>query len=215
VHDDVGLITVRSPGCTRTSGLQHLGQRNLELIYSDERLSKTARRMTEEIMGYIQSGARILAGEKMGWATSVVRFEDHEKLLRICALDLESDAFVRDLDDLLRSWQAQLDVCEMSKSRYVSPQLMDTIVVSPDVLDGRAIMEAIRYPSMVPNSGWWVFGIDYSGDLSSMKRIHIGGLLLRRNDVRQYLALEPGFCFSQQREPLVWFEDAIQREEPS
>jgi hypothetical protein len=54
------------------------------------------------------------------------------------------------------------------------------VVVSADVLDGSAIAEAVRYPFLPPNSGWWIFGMDYSGDLSSMRRIHIGDLLLRR-----------------------------------
>lgn len=150
----------------------------------------------------------------MSWATSVLNFTEYDGALRVMALDLQSDSFVPELDQLLNEWNTQRIVCRDAGSDYMTTALGDMIVTSPDVLEGRAVLEGVRYPFKEPNSGWWLFGEQYHGDLSSMLRIHVGDLLRIRGDLRRYMALAVGFCFSQVRQPGVRFDAEVFAEAP-
>jgi hypothetical protein len=210
-----GFTTVRADGCTRTSGLHRIGQRELELHYAHETSAPIARDLADAIVAYIDTtGARIVGGEKMAWATSVLRFDECASALCVTALDLESDTFVHELDVILREWDEQRIACKDAGSAYIKTDLTDMIVTSPDVLKNQPVLEGIRYPFKPPSSGWWLIGVEYRGDLSSMRRIHVGDLLLARSELRRYLALGPGFCFSQRRYPAVWFEAKVSKEAP-
>jgi hypothetical protein len=210
------VVIFRSAGCTKTVGLEATGQRNVDLCYVDENLAGTARDLLVAIVTYHEtSGKPINAGDKMGWATSVIRFDERDDVLRATALDLHRDEFIAHLDELLTAWQLQKDTCKEAGSRYDKTELQDMIVVSPDVLKGDPVAEAIRYPHRAPNSGWWLFGTNYNGDPLSMRRVYVGDLLMSRRDMNRYLALESGFCFSQQRALPVWFEDMVAFEEPN
>ena len=73
---DPTLYTIRTRGCTKTSGLVNLGQKELELCYKSESLRGIARDLADALMRCIESSdKRVMAGEKMGWATSAIRFD--------------------------------------------------------------------------------------------------------------------------------------------
>jgi len=213
---DPTLYTIRTRGCTKTSGLVNLGQKELELCYKSESLRGIARDLADALMRCIESSdKRVMAGEKMGWATSVIRFDAREDFLHVSSLDLKRDEFTEHSDDLLEAWQRQRQLCKEHGSRYIGTALDHMIVASSGVLDGLPISDGVRYPFQHPDSGWWLLGSEYNGDIEFVRRVHVGDLLLVRDDVRPYLALEPGFCFSQARTPSVWFDEAVAKESSS
>jgi hypothetical protein len=91
----------------------------------------------------------------------------------------------------------------------VATNLEQMIVVSPDLLTEGSVVEGIRYPFNPPNCGWWLFGKDFSGEIESMKRIHVGHVAAMHSDAVQFLALKPGFAFRPGADRSVWFDDAV------
>lgn len=207
-------MTVRSAGSTRTRGLRRLGQEDIEFRYESDDVAQLARDLADEIIRYIENGARIRPGDKMSVASSMLRFREQKSILRASALDLKSDEFLPFIDDLLVGWNAQRETCKAANSKYTATGLNDSVIVSPGVLTGEAIREAVRYPFTSPRSGWWMMGADYDGNPDGMRFVHVGDLLLNRPEVHSYLALEPGFCFTLCDKPKVWFEKNIANEVP-
>lgn len=200
----------------RTAGLQRYRQDELEFCFTDTRLEPMARELAHELVSYILANdTRIHDGEKVSWATSTIQFDRVGGHLRASALDVKSDTFAEPLDILLTTWRSQLDVCEEAGSPYTPPLLADMIVVSPGTLDAKPIADAVRYPFQAPNSGWWLFDSDHSGDISAMRRIHVANVLEARSDVTRYLALGAGYCFSQQPNLRVWFDSEAALRDPN
>jgi hypothetical protein len=188
------------------------GHRELEVRYADDDLRPVAQELLVAIIRYVELGHEIREGDKMGWATSVIRFDRHGELLVLSCLSLETDAFSPDLDSLLIDWMKQRSLCTAAGSAYRNTQLSDLIVVSPGLLSNGLVREGIRYPARDPHCGWWLYGTDHRGDVSLMRNIHVGHLLTVRPELRKYLALDFGYCFSEEPEERVWFEAGVAQE---
>ena len=213
----VALLIVTEPGSIRTQGLMSsYGHKELVLPYSSSHLKNAAVQMCELLLTYVEgSGRRFSAGEKIGWASSVVQLREEGDMLVGYGLDVASDEFNRGIDNVLSMWMDQRAMCDLNGSEYVATNLADMIVVSPDLLtDDGEVVEAIRYPFRNPNAGWWMFGKLYSGDVTSLKRIHAGHIVQRYEHVLSYLALKPGYCFRLSDDLAVWFDDEVSGEEP-
>lgn len=203
----------RFPGGLRTSGLLSQGQQELELLFDDMALEQTAREMLLAIIRYSHDAKRsINATETMAWATSIIRFDRDDDRLRLMRLRLRTEEFSQKLDPMLRDWKAQRDACGATGSKYRNTELIDMIIVSAGMLSDASVAEGVRYPSRMPYSGWWLFGDDYTGDVSKMHSIHVGDLLTHRPGLRKYLALDYGFCFSETPDERVWFEEGVAEE---
>jgi hypothetical protein len=187
-------------------------QRELEVRYADDDLRPAAQELLIAMNRYMRLGHEIRDGEKMGWATSVIRFDQHGGLLLLSCLSLEKDEFSPELDSLLVDWIKQRNLCKTAGSKYRNTQLSDLIVVSPGLLSNSLVREGIRYPARPPHCGWSLYGTDYRGDVSLMRNIHVGHLLTIRPKLRKYLALDFGYCFSEDPETQVWFEAEVAQE---
>lgn len=86
------------------------------------------------------------------------------------------------------------------------------IVLSDGLLSSARVREGVRYPARSPYCGWWLFGDDYKGDLSTIRNVHVGDLLSNKPELRKILALDSGFCFSQEPQERVWFEESVAKE---
>jgi len=117
------------------------------MCYKSESLRGIARDLADALMRYIESSdKRVMAGEKIGWATSAIRFDAREDFLHVSSLDLKRDEFTEYLDDLLEAWQIQRQLCKEHGSRYTRTALDHMIVASSGVLDGLPIADGVRYP---------------------------------------------------------------------
>jgi len=211
----MAILVVRNKDFVRSQGLRrHYGQDEL-LIPFEPRNAAAANDMCQSLMKYVeQSGRRIVAGEKVTWATSMIRFNLEGEFLVAHGLDIKQDIFKRGVDELLDTWKRQREVCQKGGSEYVNTRLEDMIVVSPDLLiDSSKVMEGFRYPPKVPNCGWWLIGESFSGELESMQRVHVGHVVRLHLSVVDYLALAPGFSFRPDT-GAVWFNDEASRREP-
>lgn len=163
----------------------------------------------------VKTGLTLNADEKIAWATSVIQMRKKRDILEAHELDIASDEFVPGVTKTLLQWQAQGDVCRATCSRYVMTKLDDRLVASPDVIAGKACsIEGVRYPFNAPNSGWWLFGSDFSGDVMSMKNVHVGHAVLLYPNVVRYFGMEPGFCFKSGDEEKTWFEEEAASRDP-
>jgi len=214
----VALLIVSEPDSVRTQGLKtDYAQKELVLPYFSTHLKNAALQMCELLLKYYEeSGRCFCAGEKIGWASSVVQFREEGDMLVGYGLDVAHNEFHRGIDGVLSMWVDQRAMCDRNGSEYVATNLGDMMVVSPDLLtDDGDIVEAVRYPFKNPNSGWWMFGRLYSGEVASMKRIHTGHIAQRQQRVLKYLALSPGYCFRPSDYLAVWFDDDVSKEEPT
>lgn len=199
----------------KTVGLELLGQRDFVIPLSSATLSKAAVALGEYLISYVEGGSRLIrAGETMAWATSVLRFDAAGDELVARSLKIKGDEFDETADNALANWNDQSAICSAASSAYVQTQLIEMVVVSPDVEAGGAVEQGVRYPFGSPNSGWWIFGSRYSGVIETMLRIHVGHLAQSFPGLVRYLALEPGFCFSLVPQPRVWFEEEVAERPP-
>jgi len=199
----------------QSEGLSYLNQYELRVSVRSCEFTSLAGNLLVKLSEYIQNGKRqIKPGEKIGWATSILRFDEcSSSILESYEVTLDGENFKRGADDTLLRWREQSEKCIEFRSHYDPPALEDFVVVSPDVLDGN-LPEGVRYPYLSPNTGWWLFGGCYSGDLKTMQRVHLGHVLRAVPSLAEYLALEPGFCFDLKGPPRVWFEDEPAQREP-
>lgn len=209
------LLVIRESDSYRSQGLRNAhDQAELVVPFSRRDNAEAAREMCEVLIRYIQeSDRKILPGEKMGWATSMIQFNEEGKYLVACGLD-NKDTFSRGVDDILIRWKAQRRFCDENKSEYVATALIDRAVVSPDLLDGSGsqVIHGVRYPFKAPNCGWWLFGERYAGEISSMKTAHVGHVVTANPEIVPYLSLGPGFTFEPGKG--VWFQDDVASAEP-
>jgi hypothetical protein len=206
------LRIVEGDGFARTDGLERdLGQPDILIPYTDADLKTRAAELCEQLVTYCKStGARIAGDEKVGWATNVILFKARDGFLEAHSLNRTVDEFEHGADSVLRNWSEQLLVCKQFGSKYEATHLEQMVIVSLDLIDGSGkVHEGARYPHKSPTSGWWLFGDRYSGNIETMKKIHVGHVVSPNSDIVKYLALDSGFCFRKDGTPLVWFEQDI------
>jgi len=199
----------------KTVGMDRLGQSDFAIPFLLPTLSEAALKLAEYLVSYIEDDSRLIrAGETMAWATSVLRFNAVGDELVVSSLNVKRDEFDETADNALLNWNEQRAVCSAASSAYVQTQLIEMMVVSPDVEAGGPLDHGVRYSFNPPNSGWWIFGLKYTGGIETMRRIHVGDVVQSCPGLTTYLALEPGFCFSLIPDPRVWFEEEVAKQPP-
>lgn len=201
------VIVVHS-GVATSEGFASFNGSELGVPFSDQRLGQYAAALCEQLVNYaLREQRRIVDGEKISWATGVLRVELIEGTLRCSALDIELDDFSPFADSLIRQWLAQGEVCRLAGSSVEPARLDQYVVVSPGVLNsGDLVAFGARYRYNEPNSGWWLYGSAYDGDVSKMLRVHVGDVLRYDSSIGRFFALEPGMVF--QREPMKVARDS-------
>jgi len=200
-------VVVIGDSFVESVGLALVFGREIRFPIKDMDLAPSCEALCYTLADYCRdSGRAFSAGETVAWASSVLRFDALDaEILCAAALDLEADVFRNELDDLLESWQQQQNICRQNSSLYVQTAIASMAVVSPDVLEGVRIREAVRYPFAGENCGWWFLGESFSGDFANMKVAHVGHVLRSDRRIRSYLGLEPGFAV-QPSDGKIWFE---------
>lgn len=208
---------LRVNNCIIAAGLGgNLSQMDLMLCVAEPEFEALAEEFCRVLDEYIaRTGLTLNDGEKIAWATSVIQLRRKRNALEAYELDIASDEFAPGVTKTLLQWQAQCDVCRANRSRYTETKLDDRLVASPDVIDGMArSIEGVRYPFNPPNSGWWLFGSDFGGDMTSMKNVHVGHVALRYPDIVRFLGMGPGYCFKNGPGETTWFEEEAASREP-
>jgi hypothetical protein len=143
----------------------------------------------------------------------IVRLVEHNGLLEVCELEPGGRGYRLGASTTVRYWLDQHAECAERQSNFVPPAHDHVAAVSPGVFDGGPV-EGVRYAPEGPLSGWWLMSNDYDLDTSSgIHPEHLFHVTDRRPDIARYLALEPGFCFSQ-NSGRVWFDDAVLNPDP-
>jgi len=198
-----------------TRGVRYRNGTELEVTFAVEALKSTAHRLLSGLCDYIiDEEKQIRPGQTVSWASWLLKFEaSRDGVLTSFEAGDEEGTFVAGATKTLRTWLEQTNMCEAEGANFVTTPFGSLIAISAGVLIGRPV-HAVRYPSMEPNSGWWIFADDYDGDLASMKPTHCFHVQKMQPKIVQFLGLSPGYCFDLRKEQRVWFEEAVAHEAP-
>jgi hypothetical protein len=106
----------------------------------------------------------------------------------------EATGFVRGANLTLRYWRDQHIVCKLHESEFNPPRPDQLTVISKGVLEGLPV-KAVRYPSPIHMSGWWIVTDEYDQNIKSLKNEHTYHITAARPELAKYLALPQGFRF--------------------
>lgn len=205
------MLIVRNQHSVMIKGFSDPAQRDIAIPFLAPALCDTAINLAECLASHLEENhAVVVSGEKISWATSVLRFDLDSDVLVARGLNVRTDKFDVAADSVLFNWKGQREICSSVRSQFVSTELLNFLVASPDVESGEEeVAEAVRYPFLLPNSGWWLFGPSYDSDIRTMRKVHVGHVVQRFPQIVPYLALAPGFCFSVGEKPRIWFEKDV------
>ena len=107
----------------------------------------------------------------------------------------------------------QQECCCNYNAQCVAPTGQQLVVISDGVLEGRAPLEGVRYPSPKHMTGWWLTTNDYDGNTSLLRTVHFYHIVERRPEASVYMALPYGYRFQLGgEEEFVWFDDIVANE---
>jgi hypothetical protein len=193
-----------------------ISQMDLILCVSSPDLEALAEDFCKVLDEYAaRSGKIFKPDDRIDFATSVIKVCEERGALTCYELELKNDQFVPGVTKTLLQWRDQRYVCAANHSEHTPAKLIDRLVASPDVFDQTATtIEGVRYPFDAPNSGWWLFGSGFAGDMASMKNVHVGHVVQAYPEIVECLGLEPGFCFKSGGDRRVWFDQEAAMRNP-
>src|SRR5437868_8865966 len=101
----MGPIILRERNSVRTSGLR-TGATHKELVlpFAKEENARDAVALCERLTEYMSTCRVINGGDKVAWATSVLRFRDEGDELVAYELNVVQDEFERGVDRTVENW---------------------------------------------------------------------------------------------------------------
>jgi hypothetical protein len=192
-----------------TEGLTSVGCPEIALPLVGSTPPDEAAELLEVIARYVSGGARIEAGQTLGYGYWHVRFErDAAGRLGIHELPAELGAYVPGAELTLTYWRTQQAICRRHQAPFTPPRPDQLAAISSGVLEGGRV-DAVRYRAPPHMSGWYVWTPEWNNDVQSMRVEHLHHLTARRPDLAGYLALPPGFRVHGGSLPAVEFDEAV------
>ncbi len=196
-----------------TSGLRAIGEPEIALRLADASLLAEGESLLHCLAGYVRSGERRLRdGDTVAYGYWLLKVRGTPGgNLEI----LERSPNGRDFDPgatlTLSYWRDQHRTCTQAGVDFKPPRPDTLVAVAPGVMDGDPV-EGVRYPSPAHMSGWWFFTDRYDGDINKVKTEHLYHVTAARPDLAAFLALPPGFRFSQKAGSKVWLDPVVAAE---
>lgn len=212
------LIELVSAGTTvTTQGLPLVtDQRELSVDAVEPRLVPDAAALIRSVVLYIaRTGRKIAPGETFQRGFWHVRFDDGAGELHAAEPDPRSLDYRNGAAFALSAWRGQHETCDLHGSAFRPPRPDQLVVVSPGVLDSDRPTQGVRYPSPEHMSGWWVSTDLYDGDIDMMKPVHAHHVAAARPELVRLLALEYGWRWNAEVDPMQirWDADAARGDE--
>lgn len=193
-----------------TEGLVAVGHPEILIEFHDWGLIEEGKGFLSCVADYVtRNGARLRAGETMGYGYWATKFEAAGKdRLETWEYNAPATDLVRGVSLTLRYWKDQHSICNQYGADFDPPRADKLSVVSKGVLEGLPV-QGVRYPSPDHMSGWWITTDQYDGDINSLMNEHNYHLTAARPDLAKYLALPPGFRFDLSSFEDIWFEEEV------
>lgn len=195
-----------------TEGLSTFGQLEIRIEFHDSELIEDGKCFLSFVSDYVTSGAKLRAGETMGYGYWATKFEDGgEQTLETWEYNAEATELIRGVTHALRYWRDQNATCKKYSAAFEPPRADRRSVISKGVFEGLPV-QGVRYCSPDHMSGWWITTDQYDGDVNSLMNEHSYHLTAARPDLAKYLALPHGFRFDTSQGEDVWFEEEVATE---
>jgi len=193
----------------RTEGLSALGHSEIRIEFHDSELIEEGKSFLSFISDYVTNGAKLRAGETMGYGYWATKFEDAgEQTLETWEYNAEATEFIRGASLTLQYWKDQNATCKKYSAEFEPPRADRLSVISKGVFEGLPV-QGVRYISPDQMSGWWITTDQYDGDINSLMNEHTYHLTAARPDLAKYLALPHGFRFDTSQGEDVWFDEEV------
>jgi hypothetical protein len=209
------VLARRGAGFIESSGLQALGQQEVQVGLAEPSLEPAARALLAVVEQYTrETGKRIHAGETMAFGYWLVKFmgADRAGVLEVWEYNSSATKFVPGAALAMRYWSEQHAVCARAGATFSPPRPDRNAAVSVGVLEGDPV-QGVRYPAPAHMSGWYLTTARYDGNASTLKVMHLVHVTAARPDLAQFVALPPGYRFDS-GDGSVRFDQAVAQARP-
>lgn len=212
----VPLQVVLSGLAAKTHGLAPHGLPELEVAVADASLLPEAQRFLRNMGQALQQGKiHLVEGETVQCGYWLVKFDAKSPgLLTASEPNAENTEFVPGATLALAYRRDQQRVCKAQGAAFDPPLPLSGIACSDGVLEGRLPVGGARYRYSGKMSGWFLSTNLDDGTSKTAKVHHAYHVTAARPDLVKYLALPPGYRFDLGAGGRIWFDPALEAEEP-
>jgi hypothetical protein len=172
------------------------------IIYAEVKVAIKERRRDDyiEVLKYIidyvlTSQKMILPNQTIAYYSWMLKFvKVGEDLYSLYEVNSAGEDYVEGVDHAIKVVSEQKHECSKIGVTPSFPAFNQMIAISKGVYEGLPT-EAVRYPSPVHMSGWWLTTDLYNEKIESMMIVHYYHVAFKRPDVVKYLALPFGYRF--------------------
>lgn len=213
MNTGANVSVMRRGALLTTAGLRALGRQEIELHLTEVSLIEEGESLLQCLADYVRSGERKLHdGETVSYGYWLLKVQaTADGSLELFERRPNGDGYVRGATFTLRCWRDQRRVCAQVDAEFKPPRPDALVAVAEGVLEGDPV-DGVRYEAPAHMSGWWLFTARYKGDTRTIKTEHLYHITAGRPDLTSFLALPPGFRFSQQAGDRVWFDPVVAAE---
>lgn len=200
----------------KTHGLNAHGLPELEVIVTDASLLPEARLFLLNMGEALQDGSiHIHPGDTVQCGYWIVKFDAKSPgLLTASEPNAENTQFVPGATLALLYRRDQQRICREQSAAFDPPLPLSGIACSDGVLENRLPVDGARYRYSGKMSGWFLSTELDDGTSKTAKVHHAYHVTAARPDLAEYLALPPGYRFDLRAGGRIWFDPALEAEEP-
>jgi hypothetical protein len=157
-----------------------------------------------------QPSVVINPNETIAYHSWVLQFvATSERFYEISEVGRSRDGYQVGVDNAIKVFDEQKEVCIKYKIEPISPLFSQYIVISKGVYEG-VPTEGVRYPSPSHMSGWWLTTDEYDGNINTLLNVHYYHIAFKRPDILKYLALPFGYRFFKNAYSAeIWYDEKV------
>lgn len=195
-----------------TDGFQRLNRSELGICLYDSSLKEAGIQFLEYLGGYLmEHEPKIMIGDTFAYGCWLVKFlREKGGYIMVGEFDPSENMYVEYMNQSLRLWQDQWQLCSNMEVDFAPPRPDQMIVISDGVYEGATPLEGVRYPSPDHMCGWWLSTDEFEKN-RQMKPVHLQHLLAKRFELAHFLALPFGHRFRVEdgEKSAVWFDGTV------
>lgn len=163
------------------------------------------------LIDYVLDAKPIISVDQtIGYCSWILKFADYDKESYLMqGADINGEGYETGIDYAIKVVSDQRKECDLLNQPCVFPTFNQNIVISRGVYEGLPV-DAVRYPSPLQMSGWWITTDLYDDNTNSLMNVHYYHVAFKRPDVLRFLALPDGHRFSMDEKSYdVWFDQEV------
>lgn len=204
-----GIEIVEIPPFLLTNGLREKGFLEFRIIKINQTEANYLRLLSYLIDYVLIENPQILDKETIAYHSWILQVRENSGYFDLWEASSNGSGFIKGVDYTLYMVNSQETECKNRGLTPVFPTFSQKIVISKGVYEGCSV-EAVRYPSPIHMTGWWLTTEQYNDDINSLMTVHYYHVVFKRPDIVKYLALPFGYRFYLEPETTeIWFDNEV------